>query len=84
VAILRMGRTVPEAVDRSEVLEVDAFLAFKETNLLDLDTAMAFRTNILEGRGSEDPEKLLLRFQGRPPSAEPIPQRMAAFGCQAL
>jgi peptidyl-dipeptidase Dcp len=70
-----MGRTVPEAVDRSEVLEVDAFLAFKETNLLDLDTAMAFRTNILEGRGSEDPEKLLLRFQGRPPSAEPIPQR---------
>ncbi len=74
MARLRTGRTVPEAVDRSEVLEVDAFQAIKETNLLDLETAMAFRTNLLEGRDSEDPEKLRLRSQGRPPSAEPIPQ----------
>jgi len=59
----------------SEVLDADAFQAFKETSLFDQETALAFRTNILETGGSEDPEVLYLRFRGRPPSVEPLLQR---------
>jgi len=59
----------------SEVLDADAFQAFKETSLFDQETALAFRTNILETGGSEDPEELYLRFRGQPPSVEPLLQR---------
>ena len=56
----------------AEVLDADAFEAFKETSLFDQETALAFRTNILERGGSEDPEVLYLRFRGREPSVEPL------------
>jgi len=56
----------------SEVLDADAFQAFKETSLFDPETALAFRTNILETGGSEDPEVLYERFRGRAPSVEPL------------
>ena len=59
----------------SEVLDADAFQAFKETSLFDQETALAFRTNILERGGSEDPEELYIRFRGRAPSVEPLLQR---------
>jgi peptidyl-dipeptidase Dcp len=56
----------------AEVLDADAFEAFKETSLFDQQTALAFRTNILERGGSEDPEELYLRFRGQKPSVEPL------------
>jgi peptidyl-dipeptidase Dcp len=59
----------------SEVLDADAFEAFQENGLFDQETAAAFRTNILERRGAEDPEVLYLRFRGREPSVEPLLKR---------
>jgi peptidyl-dipeptidase Dcp len=56
----------------AEVLDADAFQAFKETSLFDQETALAFRTNILEKGGSEDPEILYKRFRGREPSVEAL------------
>jgi peptidyl-dipeptidase Dcp len=59
----------------SEVLDADAFAAFQETSLFDQETAASFRTNILERRGSGDPEVLYLRFRGQEPSVEPLLKR---------
>jgi peptidyl-dipeptidase Dcp len=59
----------------SEVLDADAFETFQENGLFDQETAAAFRTNILERRGAEDPEVLYLRFRGREPSVEPLLKR---------
>jgi peptidyl-dipeptidase Dcp len=56
----------------AEVLDADAFEAFKETSLFDQETARSFRTNILAKGGSEDPEVLYVRFRGRKPSVEPL------------
>jgi peptidyl-dipeptidase Dcp len=56
----------------SEVLDSDAFEAFKEKGLFDPETARSFRTNILEPVGSEDATELYLRFRGREPSVEPL------------
>jgi len=55
----------------SEVLDSDAFQAFKEKGIFDPATARAFRT-LLEKRGSEDPMKLYVAFRGREPSVEPL------------
>jgi peptidyl-dipeptidase Dcp len=59
----------------SEVLDADAFEAFQENGLFDQETASAFRKNILERRGAEDPEVLYLRFRGREPSVEALLKR---------
>ena len=59
----------------SEVLDADAFAAFQENGLFDQATAAAFRTNILERRGAEDPEVLYLRFRGQEPSVEALLKR---------
>lgn len=56
----------------AEVLDADAFEAFKEKGLFDLATAMAFRQNILERGGTEDPMVLYKRFRGKDPSIEPL------------
>ncbi len=59
----------------AEVLDADAFQAFKETSLFDQETASAFRANILERGGAEDPEVLYFRFRGKEPSVEPLLER---------
>jgi peptidyl-dipeptidase Dcp len=59
----------------SEVLDADAFAAFQENGLFDQETAAAFRTNILERRGAEDPEVLYLRFRGQEPTVEALLRR---------
>lgn len=59
----------------SEVLDADAFEAFKETSLFDRKTALAFRKNILERGGTEDPMTLYLRFRGAEPKIEPFLKR---------
>ncbi len=56
----------------SEVLDSDAFEAFKETNLFDKKTAASFRKNILSKGGSEDPMTLYKKYRGRGPKIEPI------------
>jgi peptidyl-dipeptidase Dcp len=59
----------------SEVLDADAFEAFKETSLFDPATARSFRDHILARGGSEDPMVLYKRFRGREPSIEPLLKR---------
>jgi peptidyl-dipeptidase Dcp len=56
----------------AEVLDADAFEAFKETNIFDQKTAKLFRENILAKGGSEDPMVLYKRFRGAEPSVEPL------------
>jgi peptidyl-dipeptidase Dcp len=56
----------------SEVLDADAFQAFKENGIFDHTTAASFRTNILGRVGSEDPKVLWDRFRGGTPSVEPL------------
>lgn len=59
----------------SEVLDADAFEAFKETSLFDSKTASSFRENILSRGGTEDPMVLYKRFRGREPSIDPLLKR---------
>ena len=59
----------------SEVLDADAFEAFKETSLFDNETAASFRENILARGGTEDPMVLYKRFRGREPSIDPLLKR---------
>ncbi len=59
----------------SEVLDADAFQAFKETSLFDQKTAAAFRKNILERGGTEEPMTLYLRFRGAEPKIDPFLER---------
>jgi len=56
----------------SEVLDSDAFQAFKETSLYDAQTARSFRENILSRGDTEEPMTLYKRFRGREPKVEPL------------
>jgi len=56
----------------SEILDSDAFDAFKQKGLFDAATATSFRKNILETGGSEDPMTLYVRFRGAEPQLEPL------------
>ncbi|HAR36905.1 MAG TPA: peptidase M3 [Acidobacteria bacterium] len=56
----------------AEVLDADAFQAFKETSLFDRATAESFRKNVLERGGTEDPMVLYTRFRGREPKIEAL------------
>ncbi|RRN77839.1 M3 family peptidase, partial [Pseudoxanthomonas sp. SGD-10] len=52
----------------SEVLDSDAFAAFKETgNIFDPETAKSFRKNILEKGGTVEPMDLYRAFRGKDP-----------------
>lgn len=50
----------------SEVLDSDAFMAFKESGLFNRETAQRFRENILAKGGTEDPMELYVAFRGKP------------------
>lgn len=54
----------------SEVIDADAFQAFKETSLFDKPTANRFRTEILAKGGTEDPMQLFKNFRGREPKTD--------------
>jgi len=56
----------------AEVLSADAFSLFEENGVLDPETGMLFRQNILEKGGSEDAMALFVAFRGREPSIEPL------------
>ncbi len=59
----------------SEVLDADAFQAFKETSLFDPATAKSFRDNILSRGNTEDPMILYKRFRGREPKVDAVLKR---------
>ncbi len=59
----------------AEVLDADAFQAFKETSLFDKETAKSFRENILEKGGTEDPMDLYIKFRGRAPQKDAMLER---------
>ena len=63
----------------SQVLDADAFAAFKETSLFDPKTAAAFR-HLLERGGAEDPMVLYKRFRGAEPKIGPLLQRKGLLG----
>jgi peptidyl-dipeptidase Dcp len=56
----------------AEVLDADAFEAFKEISLFDQKTAQSFKKNILAKGGTEDPMTLYKRFRGAEPKVEPL------------
>jgi peptidyl-dipeptidase Dcp len=59
----------------SEVLDADAFEAFKETGIFNKETARSFRENILSKGGTEKPMVLYKRFRGREPRPEAMLKR---------
>jgi peptidyl-dipeptidase Dcp len=56
----------------SEVLDSDAYEAFKEKGIFDRATALSFRKNVLEPFGTEDIEVQYRRFRGADPKIEPL------------
>ncbi len=56
----------------AEVVDADAFQAFKEKGLFDKDTAAKFRKYILSAGGTEDPMVLYKKFRGREPEIGPL------------
>ncbi len=56
----------------ANVLDSDAFEAFKENGIFDTRTAHLFRSNILEKGDSEDPMILYKNFRGSEPKLEPM------------
>lgn len=56
----------------ANVLDNDAFEAFKENGIFDKTTANLFRHNVLEKGNSEDPMVLYKNFRGAEPQLEPM------------
>ncbi len=59
----------------AEVLDADAFAAFKENGIFDRKTADSFRENVLEKGGSEHPMVLYKRFRGQEPTVDALLER---------
>jgi peptidyl-dipeptidase Dcp len=59
----------------AEVLDADAFQAFKETSIFDQATAKAFRENILAAGNTDDPMVLYKKFRGREPAIDALLER---------
>lgn len=59
----------------AEVLDADAFDAFKENGIFNKETARKFRENILEKGGSENPAELYRKFRGKDPSIDALLRR---------
>lgn len=56
----------------ANVLDNDAFEAFKEKGIFDQQTAHLFRSNVLQKGDSEDPMTLYKNFRGSEPQLEPM------------
>jgi peptidyl-dipeptidase Dcp len=59
----------------AEVLDADAFEAFKEHGLFDKETAAKFRKYVLALGGTQDAMELYKEFRGKEPSIEPLIER---------
>ncbi len=57
----------------AEVLDADAFNAFKESgDIFNPDVAKSFRKNVLETGNTNEPMNLYLKFRGKEPGIEPL------------
>ncbi|MBP6059632.1 MAG: peptidase M3, partial [Candidatus Saccharicenans sp.] len=56
----------------AEMLDSDAFEAFKERGLFDQKTALKFRQEILEKYGTVDFLQQYIKFRGREAKIEPL------------
>ncbi len=63
----------------AEVLDADAYAAFKEAGIFDVETAKKFREHILSKGGSADPMELYKKFRGAAPRIEPLLKRSGAL-----
>ena len=54
------------------VLDCDGFELFKEKGIFDPATAKAFKENVLEMGGSEDPMNLYVKFRGHEPNVDAL------------
>ncbi|MCA0933481.1 M3 family metallopeptidase [Lutimonas saemankumensis] len=59
----------------AEVLDADAFEAFKEKGIFDKSVAAKFKENILSKGGTEKPMVLYKRFRGKEPSPDALLKR---------
>jgi peptidyl-dipeptidase Dcp len=59
----------------AEVLDADAFEAFKENGIFDQATANSFRENVLSKGGTNDPMKLYVQFRGQEPTTDAMLKR---------
>ncbi len=59
----------------AEILDADAFEAFKEKGIFNKEVANAFRKYILEKGGSEHPMELYKKFRGREPKVDALLNR---------
>lgn len=59
----------------AEVLDADAFQAFKENGIFDKNTAQKFRQYILSKGGSEHPMDLYKKFRGQEPTIDAMLER---------
>lgn len=59
----------------SEILDADAFEAFREKGIFDKATATSFRKNVLERGGTAEAMALYKAFRGREPVVEPLLMR---------
>jgi peptidyl-dipeptidase Dcp len=59
----------------AEVLDADAFSYFTETGIFNKETAAAFRKNILEKGGADNPHDLYIKFRGMEPSIDALLKR---------
>ena len=60
----------------AEVLEADAYEAFRERGVFDRKTAEAFKKNILERGSSEDEQVLFRNFRGHDPEPEALLKKL--------
>jgi peptidyl-dipeptidase Dcp len=56
----------------SEILDADTFMAFKETDILDQETAARYREEILSKGGTRPGMELYRNFRGRDPEIGPL------------
>ncbi len=59
----------------AEVLDADAFEAFKENGIFDKETATKFKENVLSKGGTEKPMDLYKKFRGKEPNANALLKR---------
>ena len=59
----------------AEVLDADAFEAFKEKGIFDQETGEKFKSFILSRGGTEKPMELYVKFRGREPDANALLRR---------
>ena len=59
----------------AEVLDADAFEAFKEKGIFNAEVGQRFKENILEKGGCENPSILYKRFRGKEPNNEALLKR---------